>query len=109
MDSVRQLSAHSSSTKTTYAYQFSEYYDAPPYGKWNPLVSNILSWLKTSASHGEEISFVFGNMYNQEYGILKGALTLSLNATLLTSCWCYCLYLNFPAYTLYLVCIGVLA
>ena len=76
VDSVRELIAHSSSTKSTYAYQFSEYYDLPTYKGLPSWVGDVLSWLRTSATHGDELSFVFGNMYNKENNIRKGRLTI---------------------------------
>ena len=66
-DAVRQLRAHSSSSKTTYAYYFTEDY-TPAVQIWPALPS----WIKKSAFHGDELPYVFGNMYNLNMDIWTG-------------------------------------
>ena len=61
-DSIRQLSIHSSNSKNTYAYQFSEIHN--PFPERN--------WVKVAATHGDEVPFLFGTFYNDENNIWKG-------------------------------------
>jgi len=59
IDCTRELRAHSSSSKSTYAYYFTELYDAPEAVKgWA-----VPNGLKVSADHADEIPFVFGVPY----------------------------------------------
>lgn len=56
VDCTRKLRAHTSSSKSTYAYYFTELYDAPEAVKgWE-----LPDGLKVSADHADEIPFVFG-------------------------------------------------
>lgn len=67
VDSVRELSIHSSSSRSTYAFQFSENYQAP-ISLW-PMAP---SWVKVTASHGDELPFLFGGFSNKKYNIRNG-------------------------------------
>jgi len=70
-DTFRQLIEHSTGTKSTYAYYFTE------------IDSNSLSfvplpsWLGNKSNHGDEIPFVFGSPYNEENSLEKCIYVIS--------------------------------
>ena len=66
-DSVRQLQAHSNTSRSTYAYYFTENYKLP-----TPLWPAMPSWIKKSAAHLDELPFVFGTVYNIDEDIWTG-------------------------------------
>ena len=53
---IRQLRYHSKTPNATYAYYFTNLYNAPKGDAWWYLPP----WVKTSADHGDEIPFVWG-------------------------------------------------
>jgi len=59
-DTFRQLIEHSTGTKATYAYYFTEV--SPSLISSTPLPS----WLGNKSNHGDELPFVFGSPYNKE-------------------------------------------
>ena len=62
VDIVKQLREHSSGNKATYAYYFTERYDLITV---NPMF-NSPSWLKVSATHVDELPFLFGAAFLKE-------------------------------------------
>lgn len=75
-DVVRQLHQHSSSTKSTYAYYFTERYD---FTTDNPFLF-LPNWLKRSAAHYDDIPFLFGAAFLEEESspIWKGKILFIL-------------------------------
>ena len=71
---MRQLSVHSKSSKSTYAYYFTENFKAPSF-----IPIQTPEWLETSGDHGDEIPFVFGSAYGNERNLWNGKITLNGN------------------------------